>query len=69
MLPINSYSHLSRQLKTYLELKKIVAKLHPEQGFTIIESLIAIIVITVSLVAITPPIFFGSSYSCSKSKI
>ncbi|MBD2242605.1 type II secretion system GspH family protein [Nostoc sp. FACHB-888] len=57
MLPINSYSHLSRQLKTYLELKKIVAKLHPEQGFTIIESLMAIIVITVTLVAITPPIF------------
>lgn len=57
MLPINSYSCLSRRLRNYLELQKLVVKLHPEQGFTIIESLMAMVVVTVTLVAIAPPIF------------
>ncbi|WP_181985176.1 prepilin-type N-terminal cleavage/methylation domain-containing protein [Nostoc sphaeroides] len=50
-------SHLSTGLKTYLELQKPVVKRHPEAGFTIIESLIAMIVVTIVVVAITPPIF------------
>ncbi|MDF5722247.1 MAG: hypothetical protein PUP91_17520 [Rhizonema sp. PD37] len=48
-----------RQLKTYVELQKLLAKSHSEQGFTIIESLMAIIVITVLVVSITPPIFLA----------
>ncbi|MEH1933553.1 MAG: prepilin-type N-terminal cleavage/methylation domain-containing protein [Nostoc sp.] len=53
------YSHLSTGLKTYLELQKPVVKRHPEEGFTIIESLIAMVVITIVVVAITPPIFLA----------
>ncbi|MDF5717728.1 MAG: hypothetical protein PUP93_28640 [Rhizonema sp. NSF051] len=48
-----------RQLKTYVELQTLFAKSHSEQGFTIIESLMAIIVITVLVVSITPPIFLA----------
>ena len=53
------FSHLSTGLKTYLELQKPGVKLHPEEGFTIIESLVAMIVITIVVVAITPPIFLA----------
>ncbi|MFN6485480.1 MULTISPECIES: hypothetical protein [unclassified Nostoc] len=59
MLPINICSHLSTGLKTYLELQKPVVKRHPEEGFTIIESLMAMIVVTIVVVAITPPIFLA----------
>ncbi len=52
-------SYRLRQLKTLIELQKLFAKSHSEQGFTIIESLMAIVVITVLVVAITPPIFLA----------
>ena len=52
-------SYRLRQLKTYVELQKLFALSHSEQGFTIIESLMAIIVITVLVVSITPPIFLA----------
>ena len=52
-------SYRFRQLKTYAELQKLFAKRQSEQGFTIIESLMAIIVITVLVVSITPPIFLA----------
>ncbi|MBD2771464.1 hypothetical protein [Iningainema tapete] len=57
MLPGIIDAYRSRQLKISIELQKLVAKSQSEQGFTIIESLMAIIVITVIVVAITPPIF------------
>lgn len=56
---MNSYSYLLRRFQTYLELQKRVVKIHPEQGFTVIESLMAIIVVTMVSVAITPPIFLA----------
>jgi type II secretory pathway pseudopilin PulG len=59
MPPMNSYSYFSRRLKTYLELQKQVVKQHHEQGFSIIESLMALIVVTIIGVAITPPIFIA----------
>lgn len=49
----------SRRLKIYWELQKLVFTARAEQGFTIIESLMAIVVITLLLVAITPPIFLA----------
>jgi type II secretory pathway pseudopilin PulG len=47
-----------RLLKTYIELQKLARK-NSQEGFTIIESLMAIIVVTVLLVGITPPIFLA----------
>jgi type II secretory pathway pseudopilin PulG len=52
-------SHHFKELKTYVELQKLVARNQSESGFTIIETLMAIIVITVLVVAITPPIFLA----------
>jgi type II secretory pathway pseudopilin PulG len=46
----------ARQFKTYFELKKLASQ-NPQAGFTIIESLMAIIVVTILLIGITPPIF------------
>ncbi|GAX40095.1 hypothetical protein NIES4075_10570 [Tolypothrix sp. NIES-4075] len=59
MLPRISELYRLRQLKNYMELQKLVAKSHSEQGFTIVESLMAIVIITIMLVAITPPIFLA----------
>ncbi|WP_017651770.1 prepilin-type N-terminal cleavage/methylation domain-containing protein [Fortiea contorta] len=52
-------SNQSSLLKIYFQLQKLVAKTNSTQGFTIIESLMAIVVITILLVAITPPIFLA----------
>ncbi|MBO3459787.1 hypothetical protein G7B40_011115 [Aetokthonos hydrillicola Thurmond2011] len=47
------------RLKSHIKLQKLVAKNPSEQGFTIMESLMAIIIVTIVVVAITPPIFLA----------
>ncbi|MBR8837861.1 MAG: hypothetical protein DSM106950_28610 [Stigonema ocellatum SAG 48.90 = DSM 106950] len=53
------HSHHVRKVKTDVKLQKLVTKELLEEGFTIIESLMAIVVITVVIIAITPPIFLA----------
>ncbi len=55
---LQTFCNLSqvKRFKTYLLLHKLATK-NLQQGFTIIESLMAIIVVTILLVGITPPIF------------
>jgi type II secretory pathway pseudopilin PulG len=52
--------HLALRFALSLTRQLSANRRHPDQGLTLIEGLVAIIVITVTLVSITPPIFWAT---------
>lgn len=50
---------MSIKLRELIFLQRLFYKVKPDQGFTIIESLMAVVVVAVLVVAITPPIFLA----------
>jgi type II secretory pathway pseudopilin PulG len=53
--------HLKRSLLAQLSLNQARRSQSSEQGLTLIECLVAIIIITLTVVAITPPIFIATA--------
>ena len=57
-MPKQQMTHAQRHIGQIL--KGISSPMEGSSGFTLIESLVAIVVISITLVAITPPIFWAT---------